>query len=157
MTYAGVFEQGAPGSKDAPMAPGEGPRGRRHLEQFRMLKLLELLDLNEDQEVQFLVEFKALRERQMVLQQEREQVTTRLAEGLRADTLKDAQIEALVKRIFDLRRAYGQASEDSFNRIRGILTPEQAGRLIVFQERFELELLGQVRSFRERRGPGSGD
>ena len=42
MTYAGVFEQGAPGSKDAPMAPGEGPRGRRHLEQFRMLKLLEL-------------------------------------------------------------------------------------------------------------------
>lgn len=147
--HAAVFEQGAP---DAPMAP-EAPR-RRHLEQFRMLKLLELLDLNDEQEMQFLVEFKALRERQVVLQQERERFTTQLAEGLRADTLKEAQVERLMGRVFELRREYASASEQFFTKVRPMLTAEQAGRLVVFQERFEYELLGQVRSFRERRGPG---
>lgn len=133
---------------------------RRHLEQFRMLKLLELLDLNEEQEMKFLVEFRALREKQVVLQKERQDAVTRLAEGLRADTLNEEQIGRLTNRIFELRRTYAAESEGFYERVRPMLTAEQAGKLVVFQERFEYELLDQVRSFRERRGaggPGDGE
>ena len=156
--HAGLFAQD--GAPEPPFSPPGGGMRRRHLEQFRMLKLLELLDLNEEQEMKFLVEFRALREKQVVLQKERQDAVTRLAEGLRADTLNEEQIGRLTNRIFELRRTYAAESEGFYERVRPMLTAEQAGKLVVFQERFEYELLDQVRSFRERRGaggPGDGE
>ena len=152
--HAAEFAQlDAPDAPNAPEAPG--PR-RRHLEQFRMLKLLELLDLDREQEMEFLVDFKALREKQLLLQRERELVVEFLATGLREDTLKGNQITQRVQRVMELRREYALASEKFLERVMGILTPEQVGRLVVFEERFEFELLDQVRSFHERRGmPGA--
>jgi len=155
IVHAALYAQAEPPA--APEAPeASGPR-RRHLEQFRMLKLLELLDLDDKQEMEFLVEFKALRERQLVLQQERRRLVENLATGLREDTLNDSAIAELVARVLTLRREYALASEQFLDRVAGILTKAQIGKLVVFEERFEFELLDQVRSFRERQGtPGSG-
>lgn len=142
---------------DAPVPPGAPPApDRRHLEQFRMLKLLELLDLQEEQEMQFLVAFRAMRDKQMVLQEQRETYLKRLGEGIREDTISDAAIEDLVLKIIALKKEHLGVSEEFFVRMDRLLTAEQLGKLVIFNERFEYELIEKLRGFRDRRGPHGG-
>jgi len=141
----------APDSPGAPPAPGTRP-GRRQLEQFRMLKLLELLDLKPNQETDFLIAFKHMRAAHMEVMQERDSVLNLLADGLRDETLKGPAIYDLTARLEQIKQKHMRATENFLATAKSILTPEQFGRMVVFQERFEFELLDSLRSFREHRG-----
>ena len=121
-----------------------------------MLKLLDLLDLSEDTEMEFLVSFRAMRDKQQFLQQRRETVLRRLGEGLRADSLSPEKIHELVMMITGLRKEHLHESERFIAEMMKLLAPEQVGKLVIFQERFEHELLEQMRSYRERGGMRGG-
>jgi len=151
MCFAAVED--APPAPDAPERP---MKNRRHVEQFRMLKLLELLELGEDQEVDFLIAFKADRARRGEIHEARETLVTELADGLREGTIQDDRIFQLANEMEQLKAAYGEAAQQFLYVSRKILTPAQFGRLVVFQERFEFELLDKIRSFRDRRGGQAG-
>ncbi len=149
----------------APQAPSPAPedeytgdelmRQRRHIEQFRMLKLLETLQLQEGQEEEFIARFYARRRDQRALHHAREQLFDQLHDGLRADTLRDEQIVTLVDDIQQIRDQEYESQRAFLADIRTVLTPEQYGKLVVFQERFEYELLRTIDRF--RRGPAPRD
>jgi len=124
---------------------------RKHIEQFRLLKLLELLDLGDDQEVDFVTAFHSMRRERSLLHQQKTALVDELAEGLRTGTIPDDEINRLIRQISELRKQEARLMEEFLEKSRKILFPAQLGRLIVFQERFELELLESVKVFRERR------
>lgn len=138
--------------------PGPGNRGRqgkgrqqRHLEQLRILKLLELLDLAEDQEMQFLSAFRGVRRQHRQLGQERKELLDQLAASLHRETINERKIIKLVDLINenDLKR---KSVQNVFlSDAREVLSVEQLGRLVIFQERFEAELLQGVSYFRARK------
>lgn len=130
---------------------GFDPPDRRHLEQLRMLKMLELLDLNEDQEMPFVTMFHRARQDMRELQRENRELVGRLAEGLAADTLADAAIEDLIDRIHELKLQQIERARELVEDSKEILTAMQRGKLVVFHERFEAEMLKKLRAFRERR------
>ncbi len=141
--------------------PGPGQRGemrgqmgwgkeRKHLEQFRLLKLLELLDLKEDQEVDFIKAFRTMRSERRDLHEKRIELIGKLADGLRDQNITDSEIRQLVQQITDLAKQEEQVMDDFLSAAKKILTPQQLGKLVVFQDRFEIELLEGVRAFRER-------
>jgi hypothetical protein len=139
-----------------PSSPEAEERRRRHMEQFRTLKLLELLNLNEDQEVEFLVMFRSVRRDLQDLELRKDTLLEQLAAGIREGNLSDGEIDGLIDAILkvedDRREAYGRFLDEA----RGMLTAEQVGKVVIFHERFELELLKAVRGFRERHGGGLG-
>lgn len=164
-----IFAQQGPGGpgrmrgQQSGRGPESGPQ-RKHIEQLRMLKLLEMLDLNEDQEPEFLVAFKGMRKAMRELDERKGAVIEKLSAELKGTKPDDRKINNLVDSVLEIERSKRQAMQTFVETSRGILTPVQVGRLLVFTERFEYELLERVREFRERmreesvppKAPGKG-
>lgn len=130
-----------------------GRRFDKHIEQFRILKLLELLDLQEDQELGFITAFHSMRRERRQLHEKRIALVDELADGLRMETAPDMEINRLIRDISKLGNQQERVMEDFLSEAQKILTPSQLGRFIVFHERFEFELLEAVKAFRERQPP----
>jgi Spy/CpxP family protein refolding chaperone len=129
-------------------------RQSRYIEQFRMLKLMETLELREDQEEEFISKFFARRRDQRALRHARERLFDQLHNGLVKDSLTNDQIMTMVADIQQIREQEFQSQKAFLADVKSILTPEQYGKLVVFQERFEYELLRTIDRF--RRGPAPG-
>ncbi|MCK4462454.1 MAG: hypothetical protein KAW46_11660, partial [candidate division Zixibacteria bacterium] len=125
---------------------------RKYVEQFRILKMLELLELDEDQELSFLTAYNSMRRELRKIDEERVRLIEKLAGGLRSETISDSAIGDLTERIFKADRMKRQVQSDFIEQASTTLAPRQFGRLVVFHERFERELLDRVRAFREHKG-----
>ena len=148
---------------DETIGPPDHPRGRpgerghmmrqrKYVEQFRILKMLELLELDEDQELSFLTAYNSMRRELRGIDEERVQLIEELAGGLRSETISDSAIGDLTERIFKADKLKRQVQLDFIKQASTTLAPRQFGRLVVFHERFERELLDRVRAFREHKG-----
>jgi hypothetical protein len=127
----------------------------KHIEQFRILKLLELLDLQENQELEFIGVFRSMRRQSGQLHDQRMDRVEKLAEGLRTESITDNEIVILISEIREFSDEENRGRDRFLSEAANILSASQMGRLVVFQVRFESELLGAVRGFRDRgRGPG---
>lgn len=126
---------------------------RKHLEQFRMLKLLELLDLDSEQEMPFISAFNSLRKATRELEEGRRDLFRELATGIHDSTISDKEINQLYSQIERNELAMKSARGQFLDKARTTLSAYQFGKLIVFNERFELELLEKVREFHNRRSP----
>lgn len=127
-------------------------RQRQHLEQLRMLKLLELLDLDEDQELNFLTSFRAMRRENSELQDKKVELMEELVEALNADKIDDGRVNRTVEDILKLEKERGRVMDNFIGEVRGFLNPEQLGKLIIFQEKFEVQLLEKIKNFQSRKG-----
>lgn len=123
----------------------------KYLEQLRLLKLLEFLDLDENQEAEFISAFHQHRRRLARLQKQRRETIARLAEMVQEDRTSESSVRKATKELSDLDRQQKEFTEKFVTGLWQYLRPVQIAKLIVFQERFEFEMLDQLRSFRERR------
>lgn len=141
--------------------PGGGPGGgpgwgdrmgkRKHLEQLRMLKLLEFLDLSDDQEVAFLTRFKAMRDKEQEIEQQRRTKAQELADAIENDKMSDAEIDKLVEQLKTIMRSKIDMLENFMTDLKPILTSRQRAKMLIFEDRFEVELLKRVNEFQRRR------
>ncbi|UCC44052.1 MAG: hypothetical protein JSU65_13225 [Candidatus Zixiibacteriota bacterium] len=129
---------------------------RRPLEQFRMLKMLELLDLAEDQELVFMQAFRAVRKQQADLNFQKAELLRQLGTGIHTGQLTDDQIYEMVQSLTALKDEKTRVVQEFLSSAREFLTAEQFGKLVLFSERFEQEILDQVRAFRNRDRSGQG-
>ena len=141
-----------------PEERAEMHRQRKYIEQLRLLKLLELLDLDQNQEVPFITAFHAMRQEGCDLDSRRVALTEQLADGLREQTISDKQTYDLIDKIVAAELQKRELMVAFLSQAREILSARQLGGLVVFQDRFELELLERVQAFRKlgRRGMGPG-
>ena len=142
-----VQAQPLPGPDSAGPHGGELQRRERNLENLRLLKLLELLDLSEDQSTEFMVVLSTHRKEMRKLRKETEQVVNDLRAKLRSGIADDDKIRPLIIKIDDLRVHHAEMVKEFHRRAGDILTLEQLGKLTVFEERFEREVLEMVRGF----------
>ncbi len=152
-----VSNDAVPEPDDSPAPPVSGPPPRKHLEQLRLLKLLEFLDLDEGADMEFIVAFRSFRKGERELHDVRRELVDTLATGIKEDGLSDSEIYALVEQIRENDLARQTHREKFLGEIRSLLSAEQYARFVIFNEKFELELLENVRSFRERRGRHGGN
>lgn len=141
-----------------PRMPMEGMKHRKHLEQLRILKMLELLDLSKEQEVPFLTAFNSMREDLRGFEEQANQLTDTLASALQSDNSEESRLRSLIGRIKDVERRKYDRLMAFVDQAETMLTAEQVGKLLIFQKRFEAELLEQVGRFRRGIGnpPGPG-
>jgi Spy/CpxP family protein refolding chaperone len=125
----------------------------RNLENLRMLKLLELLDLDSGQNEKFISMFADFRKRDREITDNIRVEIDSLADLLRSENPREEAIRDRIDRIEALRRQQDQNSRAFHEDVMKVLTLEQAGKMIVFEERFERELLETVRGFREKYPP----
>jgi len=154
MFAQGPMGQDVPMPPGGPMSPGAFENQRKHIEQLRLLKMLELLDLTDQQEIPFLTALNEARQQREEFEKSNRERIEALAEGLESKTLTDAQIYKLVDDITNGLKLQLQNVDGFLAKSRGILTAEQYGKLVIFQMRFEVEMLEQLGRFREFRRQG---
>lgn len=147
-----------PGGPGMPQSFSEEnqPQRRRQLEQLRLIKLLETLDLSEEQEGPFIQAFQALRRANRDLDRQREQVLRQLSEGVNEGAVGKEQVAVATRSLIDNGHRRVELHDQFIARVQALLTPEQTARLLLFQEHFEREMLERIREFRGQGGGRGG-
>jgi len=140
------------------MGMGGGKGWGKHadnLDNLRMLKLLEMVELTEEQNVEFLTLFAAFRNE---MKQSRKMIETEvdeLIELLKNENPDEKPVKEKTDKIEELKLEHMASFSNLMEKSKEILTTVQYARMVVFQERFERELIKSVRGF--RKGVTSGD
>ncbi|RKX29759.1 MAG: hypothetical protein DRP46_06720 [Candidatus Zixiibacteriota bacterium] len=143
--------------------PDKGMRGKRgwgkhaeNLENLRMLKLLEVIDLDEEQNVEFLALFASSRKKMKEIREEMESEVDELIEILKDENPDESLIKEKLGKIEVLKKRFTDNFENLQNKAKEILTTVQYAKMLVFQERFERELIQSVKGFRNNPPPDMG-
>jgi Spy/CpxP family protein refolding chaperone len=125
----------------------------KNLENLRMLKLLEVLDLSDEQSNQFISEFVSFRKQVSEISEDVENEIDSLIDLLHQTEPSDKAIMDQITKIEATKIKRENVYKEFHKQVAKILTPVQLGKMVVFEEHFERELIESVRGFRDRVAP----
>ncbi len=132
-----------------------GDQHAKNLENLRMLKLLETLELNDDQDTKFIAAFTSFRKDIRQISDDIRSEVDSLAEILKQPAPGEDEIGNQISQIEKMKIQRENIIVDFHKEISNILTPVQLGKLVIFEEHFDRELIESVRGFRNRVAPPS--
>jgi hypothetical protein len=135
--------------------PLGGPPGRgvERIEQWKKIRMIEMLDLKEDVSVRFFARLNEHEKEKRELRKARGEVMDRLERLIRVNA-PPAEFEKAFADLADADARLGFADREFFNGLADILTIEQRAKMVLFERRFEGELKEAMREqFRRRRSP----
>ena len=127
-----------PGMKDGMRTDKEGLRER--IEMIRMWKLIEILNLTQEQSVAFLPIFNAYESSMDVEMKEVDELLDKLESELEADKPNESSIEETLDRLKSIRINRCEAEEEFQAQIEEILTIEQRAEYALFKRKFGEEV-----------------
>jgi Spy/CpxP family protein refolding chaperone len=140
-----------------PLQAQEGPpmrkQGLERVERFRKMRMIEMLDLKEEQSVRFMARFKEFENNRQELQKQREVILDKI-ERLVRNNADEKEIEKVFPEAEAINRKIGEARLTFFNSLSDLLTIQQRAKLLLFERRFEGELRDAVRQRMKERHPG---
>lgn len=135
---------------------GAGRPSMERIERFRKMRLVEMLDLKEEQSVRF---FARLNEHENVrkeLDRQRDESLDKIERLIRNNG--DAkEYDKLFAEVESFHRRIGEEKLKFFNGLTDLLSVEQRAKLMLFERRFENELREAVREVQQRRRGRQGD
>ncbi len=131
--------------------PGGPPLER--IERFKKMRMVETLDLNEEQSVRFFARYNEHENKRRDLMRQRDEVLDKI-ERLVRNKAEAKEYEKLFADVIDINRRIGEERLNFFNSLSDLLTTEQRAKLLLFERRFENELREAMREARERRRGG---
>ncbi|MEW5923398.1 MAG: hypothetical protein AB1746_05370 [Candidatus Zixiibacteriota bacterium] len=131
------------------MHDGGWGKHAENLENLRMLKLLEVLDLNEQQNAEFIAIFASFRKENREIREKIDVEVEALIDLLKKDNPSEDAVREKVEKIETLKKEIFRSFDSFAEKSKKILNVIQQGKMIVFQERFERELIESVRGFRK--------
>ena len=117
-----------------------------------MLKLLELLDLTDEQSPHFIERFVSFRKNFKIVNKNIQIEIEKLAELLKSKAA-EVPIKEAIDKVNNLKDQREKAIDKFHDEVTSILTIQQMGRMVIFEERFERELIESVRGFHDRPAP----
>ncbi len=127
-----------------PTMPPPDQRPLERIERLRKVRLIEMLDLKEDQSVRF---FSRMNEHDKVrrdLKRQKGEVLDRI-ERLVRNHAEDQEFEKEYPEVRALDAKLAEENWGFFDGLKDILTPEQRGKFLLFERHFEVELREAMR------------
>jgi len=138
---------------EGPFRKGMDEEDMKRWETLQMMKVLELLDLKEDQENKFIVIFRKHKKEQREYMLKRDSLIETMATALRQDNKSEKDILKTIEELNRLDSKGFEHMQGLFDEAKSILTVEQLAKLYVFQARFGSEVFNKLKEFR-RHGMG---
>jgi len=132
-----------------PGRPGD-QRPFERIEQLRKVRMIEMLELNEDQSIRY---FARMNEHEIVrreLVKERGDALDRI-ERLVRNKAEEKEFEQAFQDVRAIDDRLLAEQRKFFDGLSDILTPQQRGKMILFERRFEKELREAMREVQRRR------
>ncbi len=124
---------------------------RQLIETLRKVRLIEELNLTDEQSIKFFPKLNEIREAKEDFNHNRKILIDELMDLLEKDKKSSDQINAKLDKLFKLEDDFNKKETALKKEIRKILNPEQQARLILFQLRFDQEMREMIRGVKEMR------
>lgn len=155
ISFAGLLLATSPLLAQVPM-PGDRPPDQRPFERIEHLKkvrIIEMLDLKEEESVRFLARMNEHEHAIRDLLKERGEALDRV-ERLVRNNADDKEYEKAFTDVTAVDDRMIAEKRKFFAGLSDILTPQQRGKLMLFERRFEKELREAMREAQQRRRRG---
>lgn len=150
LCVAVVMAVGVAGAWSQPLGGPPG-RGVERIEQWKKIRLIEMLDMKEEVSVRFFSRMNEHEKQKRELLKERGEVMDRLERLIRVSA-QAAEFEKAFADLSDVDARVSAGDKEFINSLSDILTIEQRAKLVLFERRFEGELREAMREqFRRRR------
>ncbi len=139
-----------PGGRPFP-EEGKRERLRQEIETMRMWKMLEVLNLSQEQSDKFLPAYRELQNRQKDFREKREDLLRALELTLGEEKPDEAKIKDIFGQLEKERLQLEEVQRKFREKAEEILTLEQQAKLMLFEDRFEKKMMEIIRQYREKR------
>jgi len=131
----------------------KGHRGpRERMEQLEQIKLLEVLNLDEETSVRLISRRNDFKEQQKQIMDDRQSLIFRMEDALKkGKTQNEYDYKTAMAKLEVLEKQFVQQRMDFINSLKDILTTEQIAKFVVFESKFMEEVRDAL--FRHGRGP----
>jgi Spy/CpxP family protein refolding chaperone len=138
-----------------PHGGGRGPdkQSFERIQQLMKMRMVETLELKEEQSVRFIARFNEHDKVRHDLMKQKGEVLDRI-EKLVKDGAGDREIEKAVSEAIALDNRMMEERAKFVNGLADILTVPQRAKLLLFERRFERELRDAIRETQQRRSKG---
>ena len=130
---------------------GKRERVKEEIETMKMWKMLEALDLSQEQSDKFLPIWRELQKAQKVFRERRENLFRMLEMALMEEKAKEVKIKDILFQLEKERIFLDEVQSRFREKAKEILTIEQQAKLLLFEERFEKRMMDIIRQYREKR------
>ena len=153
---------GGPGGQafegDEPLPPFEKREEiRKRIELIRMWKLTEELDLTEETGAKLFPILHTFDEKRRELHKERHTIMNELRKALENVATSDEEIEAAMDKLDENALAVSDLLRQQRQELKGVLSPRQQAKFVLFQREFHREIRKIIAEAREKRRRGRGD
>ena len=124
---------------------------RKRIELIRMWKLTEELDLTEETGTKLFPILHKYDEKRIGLQKERQNIMNQLRKSLEDEATSDEEIEAAMDNLEKKALAQSDLIRQQREELKGVLSPRQQAKFILFQREFHREIRKIITEARERR------
>ena len=150
LTAQAVYAQRPP----ARPFPEEGKRERLRdeIETMKMWKMLEVLDLTDEQSNDFLPAWREMQKAQKDFREKREDLLKSLEAVLGEEKPNEGKIRDILGQLEKERSQFEEVQQRFRQKAQEVLTLEQQAKLLLFEDRFEKRMMEIIRQYREKRG-----
>ncbi len=121
------------------------------IETIKMWKLMDALNLDSETALKVFPIIKAMDEKRTRLIEQKRALLWKLRQSIRDKTSEKAAVDSMAAKLFDLTERICALSREEYQKLKGVLTEEQLGRYLLFQQRFRREL---IKRWVQERGGG---
>jgi Spy/CpxP family protein refolding chaperone len=152
LVVASAQEGGPPEPPQEPPPPEKREQLRRDIENMRIWKMTQYLELSTEQSTKFFPIFNDFQSKREELEQEQAEMMRRLAELVESEGEQEGEMKNLISGVEKNRRKMVDLV-DEFRREAGrVLSLKQQAKLVLFEEHFRGEIRGMIEDIRMRKG-----
>ena len=129
--------------------PGQGKAAER-IEQFKKLRMMEILDLDEQTSIKFFARYNKNLEIMKMLRQKQVKALGRI-QDLRKGKASDSEFGSVISELQALDEQINQAKSKYINELKDVLTNKQLAEYLVFELRFQQNLRDLIRDVLKNR------
>ncbi len=133
-----------------PPAPIEGSRPFERIEQWKKIRLIEILDMKEDQSARFFARLNEHDTQRRELHKEKGEVLDRLDRLVR-NRASAAELEKAIPEVLAVDDRIHDEQNKFLLSLGDILTVDQRAKLVLFERQFEKELRDAMREAQRKR------
>ncbi len=122
------------------MRPGNDQRPLQRIEQWERMKLIDVLNLNEETAIRFFARRNENQKKMKEILDRRDDAIRELEDEIRNGTQNDALYKEKVNALLLLESNIGKERENFLRSLSDLLSPIQIAKMVVFESRFRKEV-----------------
>ncbi len=134
--------------------PGGGFGDQKKARMIKKWKLIEYLDLSEEQSEKFFVRVNAFQKEMKGIHKKGKNLREEIRDLLEEDKLKDNKVDKLIDEYFDIQSEILNLRRSHHEGIADVLTAEQTVKYLVFDHKFKKSMQDQFLDQKGRHGKG---